>query len=226
MRLLLQRLDRRLVQVHQAGDGRAGHGQEEHEAEQPAERHLLEHLRQHDEQKRGACLGVGSEREHGRHHHHGGQNRGQRAEHHDVARRRDHVHVLLQVAAVDQRAATCQRQAEERLPERKHPGLRVGKRLPARHEQVCVAVERAGQHGHPNEQHAEQDEEQRHHDLVQALDAARDPQDHDGKCDDERRGVPADASEIAGDLTEVPAHIRLGEQGSGCGGEQVLEEPA
>ena len=38
--------------------------------------------------------------------------------------------------------------------------------------------------------------------------------------------MPADASEIAGDLTEVRAHVRLSEQGSGCGGEQVLEEPS
>lgn len=38
--------------------------------------------------------------------------------------------------------------------------------------------------------------------------------------------MPADASEIAGDLAEIRAHVRLGEQRSGCGGEQVLEEPS
>ena len=59
-----------------------------------------------------------------------------RVENGDVARSGHHIDILLEIAAIDERAATGKREAEDRLAKRVHPGGRIEQRLPARHEQV------------------------------------------------------------------------------------------
>ena len=103
-----------------------------------------------------------------------------------MLRNADDVLVLREICAVDDHAAARDGEGEERLSHRPDPDHRVLERLPARGEHEAVALTYARQHRHAHREDQEDDEKQRHHDLVGFFDAVRAqierqqrPHDHD-----------------------------------------------
>lgn len=195
-------------------------------AKTPPERHLLKHLGQRDEQKRRPRGHVQPEGEHRRHHHARGHEPRDGVEDGDVLRRVHHVHVSLQVAAVHQRAAAGQRQAEECLAERVHPGSGIQQRLPAGHEQVQIARFRPRQRGHADGDDDEQHEEGGHEHLVRLLDAPGHAEDHDAEGDGQPQQVETHVTEVRRHGSEEGARIGLGHKLAGHRREQVMASPA
>ena len=105
----LQRLHRRLEQVHKARDGGEHHRREQDDSENVTEGHLLEDLGQRDEQKRRPGRHVQPEGEHRRHHDAGGHKPGDGIENGDVLGGVHHVHISLEVTTVDECAAPGKR---------------------------------------------------------------------------------------------------------------------
>ena len=94
------------------------------------------------------------------------------------------------------------------------------------HKQIGIAVERARQHGNANEQHAEQNKENGHHDFIQSLNAARHTERHNGKRNGKRRHMVSNAAKRPGDRAKERCHIGLRHQRSARSLDKVLNEPA
>ena len=94
------------------------------------------------------------------------------------------------------------------------------------HKQIGIAVERARQHGNANEQHAEQNKENGHHDFIQSLNAARYAERHNGQRNGKRCHMVSNAAKWPGDRTEERRHIGLRHQRSARSLDKVLNEPA
>lgn len=75
-------------------------------------------------------------------------------------------------------------------------------------------------------QHAEQDEENGHHDFIQALNAARYAERHNGQRNGERCHMVSNAAKWPGDRAEERRHIGLRQQRSACRLDEVFDEPA
>ena len=178
-----------------------------------------------DEDQRWAALGIDAESE----------NRWQDRQRHedggDELEDRDHdtgendVGVVFQIAAVDNRATASQREREECLTEGVHPGFWISQRGPVWREEKFVASFRARDRRDEDRQPDKEEKEQRHDDLVGALDAGGNAGVHDDEREHDGKNVPADAAEIAGDLTKVGAGFSRKHAAGGCA-EEKTQDPA
>ena len=117
-------------------------------------------------------------------------------------------------------------EAEEGLPQRKDPGGGICQGFPARDEQVLVALNGAGQEGHAHGHEDEEDEEGRHEHLVDALNAARDADDHDDEGYCQAGHVIGNVAEARGDAAEIGAHALLRHDLARKRAHEVVERPA
>ena len=187
MQLILQRLDRDLVEVHKRGEPREEHAEEEHQPDHAPSGHPVEHVHEENEHQsraavgkvRAACRHRGNDDERR-------QQRRQRIEQRHIARGGGDRLVGREVGAVDHRAVSRHGEREERLPEGVDPQLRVGKAHGVEGKDVAVAVARAGQRRNVDAQSRKEKEQHRHHDLVRPLDAAAHAEGHDGEVDRQR----------------------------------------
>lgn len=214
-----------LQHVHQGGDARKEHGDEEEQGEDAPAGHLLEDLGEGDEHELRPAGGVDAEGKHRGQDGEARQQGGQGVQYGGHARVAEDVLALFHIAAVDEHARAVDGQGEEGLSHGHHPGLRVEQIAPVGPEQVEVALHGAGQEGHPDGDDEEQDEEGGHHDLAELLNAGGHAEDQDGGRHRHRREVPGDGAEVHRQGGEEALSVP-GQDGAGEGACGVPQHPA
>ena len=119
-----------------------------------------------------------------------------------------HVLVLGEVRAVDDHTASGDGQREERLPHRPDPDHRVGQSLPARGEHEKVTLRRVRQQRHAHRQNEEDEEKERHHDLVGLFDAVCAEEERQQRADDHDDVIGNDRVGRAGEGSEPRGGVR------------------
>lgn len=229
--LILQRLDRDLVEVHKRGEPREEHAEEEHQPDHAPAGHPVEHVHKENEHQSRAAVGkVRAARCHRGNDDERRQQRRQRIEQRHVARGGGDRLIVREVGAVDHRAVSGHGEREERLPEGVDPQLRVGKARGVEGKDVAVAVARAGQRCNVDAQSRKEEEQHGHHDLVRPLDAAAHAEGHDGEVDRQRDHQPEIIAPAAGRAVEaVDDDIHILSHGKESAVERqrkILEDPA
>ena len=231
MQLILQCLDRDLVEVHKRGEAREEHAEEEHQSDHAPAGHPVEHVHKENEHQSRAAVGkVRAARRHRGNDDERRQQRRQRIEQRHIARGGGDRLVVREVGAVDHRAVSGHGEREERLTEGVDPQLRVGKARGVEGKDVAVAVARAGQRCNVDAQSRKEKEQHGHHDLVRPLDAAAHAEGHDGEVDRQRDHQPEIIAPAAGRAVEaVDDDVHILSHGKESAVERqrkILEDPA
>lgn len=231
LKLLLQKRNRRFVEIYYRAYAGKAHAHEEHYADYPSAGHAVDDVDEEDEHKSGAAgVELSAAGRHGRDDDKRRKQRRERIEYRNIARRRGDALLAAEIRAVNDASVAGNRQREERLTEGVYPQLGVCKTLGIYGEDIFISVRRAVERENIHAQRKKQRKQHRHHDLVGLFYAAGNAEGHYGKacgyCDDDpyvRAPCACRSSECAVYDVHILSH---GKQIAGEGQECVFKYPA